>query len=104
MRILFASLASVGHTYPLIPLAIAARDAGHEVYFAAGEHVHAPLLEKGFGPFAPRIRATRSTPRISNRNWHGYGPTSLCMNGGYRGRRSPRTAPGFPASGTGSVA
>ncbi|MEO3769975.1 hypothetical protein [Micromonospora sp. B9E7] len=26
---LFASLASVGHTYPLIPLAIAARDARH---------------------------------------------------------------------------
>jgi hypothetical protein len=28
MRVPFASLASVGHTYPLIPLAIAARDAG----------------------------------------------------------------------------
>jgi UDP:flavonoid glycosyltransferase YjiC (YdhE family) len=37
MRVLFASLALVGHAYPLIPLAIAARDAGHEVHFAAGE-------------------------------------------------------------------
>lgn len=46
MRVLFASLASVGHTYPLIPLAIAARDAGHEVHFAAGEGVHAPLAAK----------------------------------------------------------
>ncbi len=36
MRVLFASVASVGDTYPLIPLAIAAQDAGHEVHFAAG--------------------------------------------------------------------
>ncbi|WP_020667553.1 glycosyltransferase [Amycolatopsis nigrescens] len=53
MRVLFASLASVGHTYPLIPLAIAARDAGHEVHFAAGEGVHAPLAANGLRPFRP---------------------------------------------------
>ncbi|MGY6655566.1 glycosyltransferase [Amycolatopsis sp. TRM77291] len=53
MRILFASLASVGHTYPLIPLAVAARDAGHEVHFAAGENVHSPLLRHGLRPFRP---------------------------------------------------
>jgi UDP:flavonoid glycosyltransferase YjiC (YdhE family) len=53
MRVLFSSLASVGHTYPLIPLAIAARDAGHEVHFAAGEEVHAPLTANGLRPFRP---------------------------------------------------
>jgi UDP:flavonoid glycosyltransferase YjiC (YdhE family) len=53
MRVLFASLGSVGHTYPLIPLAIAARDAGHEVHFAAGEEVHAPLAANGLRPFRP---------------------------------------------------
>jgi UDP:flavonoid glycosyltransferase YjiC (YdhE family) len=53
MRVLFASLASVGHTYPLIPLAIAVRDAGHEVHFAAGEAVHAPLAANGLRPFRP---------------------------------------------------
>ena len=53
MRVLFASLASVGHTYPLIPLAIAARDAGHDVFFAAGENVHPPLLRNGLRPFRP---------------------------------------------------
>ena len=53
MRVLFASLASVGHTYPLIPLAVAARDAGHEVHFAAGENVHAPLAANGLAPFRP---------------------------------------------------
>ncbi|MCR6486708.1 glycosyltransferase [Amycolatopsis sp. OK19-0408] len=53
MRVLFAGLASVGHTYPLIPLAVAARAAGHEVHFAAGEHVHAPLHANGLRPFRP---------------------------------------------------
>ncbi|WP_406066985.1 glycosyltransferase [Micromonospora sp. NBC_01638] len=53
MRVLFASLASVGHTYPLIPLAIAAREAGHEVHFAAGPAVHAPLAANGLRPFRP---------------------------------------------------
>ncbi len=53
MRVLFASLASVGHTYPMIPLAVAARAAGHEVYFAAGEAVHAPLAANGLRPFRP---------------------------------------------------
>jgi UDP:flavonoid glycosyltransferase YjiC (YdhE family) len=53
MRVLFASLASVGHTYPLIPLAVAARAAGHEVWFAAGEHVHKPLAALDLRPFRP---------------------------------------------------
>jgi UDP:flavonoid glycosyltransferase YjiC (YdhE family) len=53
MRVLFASLASAGHTYPLIPLAVAARDAGHEVHFAAGESVHEPLAANGLRPFRP---------------------------------------------------
>jgi UDP:flavonoid glycosyltransferase YjiC (YdhE family) len=53
VRLLFASLASVGHTYPLIPLAVAARQAGHEVHFAAGEEMHAPLAANGLRPFRP---------------------------------------------------
>ncbi|GAA3193820.1 glycosyltransferase [Dactylosporangium siamense] len=53
MRVLFASLGSVGHTYPLIPLAIAARDAGHEVHWAAGAEVHPPLATLGLRPFRP---------------------------------------------------
>ncbi|MFC6081212.1 glycosyltransferase [Sphaerisporangium aureirubrum] len=53
MRVLFVSLATVGHTYPMVPLAIAARDAGHEVHFAAGEDVHASLAANGLRPFRP---------------------------------------------------
>ncbi|MFD2474492.1 glycosyltransferase [Amycolatopsis silviterrae] len=53
MRVLFTSLASVGHTYPLIPLAVAAREAGHEVHFAAGENVHGSLRRNELRPFRP---------------------------------------------------
>lgn len=34
VRLVFTSLATHGHMYPLLPLAIAARDAGHHVAFA----------------------------------------------------------------------
>ncbi len=37
MRILFSSLGSHGHTYPLLPLAIAARELGHDVTYVTGE-------------------------------------------------------------------
>ncbi|MBW4720300.1 glycosyltransferase [Saccharothrix obliqua] len=53
MRVIFVSLASAGHTYPMVPLAVAARDAGHDVRFAAGEAVHAVLAEQGLRPFRP---------------------------------------------------
>ncbi|WP_447007676.1 glycosyltransferase [Saccharothrix isguenensis] len=36
MRILFSSLQTHGHTYPLVPLAIAARELGHDVTFVTG--------------------------------------------------------------------
>lgn len=36
MRVLFAALTGYGHVYPMLPLACAVRDAGHEVQFAAG--------------------------------------------------------------------
>jgi UDP:flavonoid glycosyltransferase YjiC (YdhE family) len=34
---MFAALAAHGHTYPLIPLAVSAAKAGHDVVFAAGD-------------------------------------------------------------------
>ncbi|KOV84327.1 glycosyltransferase [Nocardia sp. NRRL S-836] len=53
MRLLFASMSTVGHTYPLLPLAIAARDAGHEVHFAVGTEMHEVLATLGLRPFRP---------------------------------------------------
>jgi UDP:flavonoid glycosyltransferase YjiC (YdhE family) len=53
MRVLFASLATPGHAFALVPLAVAARDAGFDVHFAAGENVHPALAAQGLQPFRP---------------------------------------------------
>ncbi|MFE3416626.1 glycosyltransferase [Streptomyces mirabilis] len=58
MRILFASAGNFGHVYPLLPLAKAARAAGHEVAFATGEQLHPALRAAGLDPVA----AGRSVP------------------------------------------
>lgn len=47
MRILFSSLAIYGHTYPLIPLALAARDVGHDVLYATAEPMVSDLKAAG---------------------------------------------------------
>ncbi|MGW2476181.1 glycosyltransferase [Streptomyces sp. NPDC001665] len=52
MKVLFASLGNYGHIFPLVPLARAAKEAGHEVWFATSEQFH-PILEKvGLEPVA----------------------------------------------------
>ena len=53
MRVVFASLAAPGHAYPLVPLAVAARRAGHDVHFAVGEEVHAALRGAGITVLRP---------------------------------------------------
>ncbi|WP_409183317.1 glycosyltransferase [Amycolatopsis sp. VS8301801F10] len=52
MRILFTSLASYGHLYPLLPLAVAARDAGHDVVYATAPDFHPSLEKAGLEPVA----------------------------------------------------
>ncbi|HET6703661.1 glycosyltransferase [Amycolatopsis sp.] len=47
MRLLFTSLGSFGHTYPLVPLAVAARKAGHDVTFATSEDFLPQLTKAG---------------------------------------------------------
>ncbi|MEV7091492.1 nucleotide disphospho-sugar-binding domain-containing protein [Amycolatopsis sp. NPDC051045] len=47
MRLLFTSLGSFGHTFPLVPLAVAARDAGHDVVFATSEDFLPQLRKAG---------------------------------------------------------
>ncbi|WP_433262111.1 glycosyltransferase [Actinosynnema sp. CS-041913] len=47
MRILFSSLGSHGHTYPLLPLAIAAREQGHDVTFATTANFAAAVERHG---------------------------------------------------------
>jgi UDP:flavonoid glycosyltransferase YjiC (YdhE family) len=47
VRLLFTSLGSFGHTFPLVPLAVAARDAGHDVVFATSEDFLPQLRKAG---------------------------------------------------------
>ncbi|MGV9700521.1 glycosyltransferase [Streptomyces sp. NPDC003470] len=58
MRILFAGAGNFGHVYPLLPLAKAARAAGHEVFFATGEQLHPAVTAAGLEP----VPAGRSVP------------------------------------------
>lgn len=47
MRILFSALGTHGRSYPLLPLAGAARRTGHEVVFATGSALHATVRAAG---------------------------------------------------------
>lgn len=60
MRVLFSSLSAYGHFFQLLPLALAARDHGHEVAFATGETRHSLLTTIGLDVIA----AGRSTDEI----------------------------------------
>ncbi|MCR6488783.1 glycosyltransferase [Amycolatopsis sp. OK19-0408] len=48
MKIVFSNLSAFGHAYPLVPLALAARDAGHDVLYATDEQIHPMLHQLGF--------------------------------------------------------
>lgn len=48
MRVLFCCRPAYGHVDPLLPLAMACRDAGHEVLFGTGERLRPRLRELGF--------------------------------------------------------
>ncbi|WP_112227157.1 glycosyltransferase [Lentzea atacamensis] len=50
MRILFSSLGSHGHMYPLLPLAIAAREQGHDIVYAVDAGFQEPVRNLGFTP------------------------------------------------------
>jgi hypothetical protein len=104
MRVLFASLASVGHTYPLIPLAIAARNAGHDVHFAVGEEVHPVLKANGLNPFRPADAFYEIYAEDLAPSWTACVPTSSSTNGVSPAPPPPPAPPVSPASGTGSAA
>ncbi len=76
MRILFRSLPAFGHLYPLMPLAMAARAAGHDVVFStAGEFV-GRLEALGF----PVFRAG-TTIEQSRFNRFGFDAPATAANG-----------------------
>ncbi|MFX0579431.1 glycosyltransferase [Nocardia nepalensis] len=52
MKIVFSSLSGYAHVYPLLPLALAAREVGHDVIYATGDRFHSLLRGLGF-PVVP---------------------------------------------------
>ncbi|GAA2267842.1 MULTISPECIES: glycosyltransferase [Kitasatospora] len=52
MRVLFTATPAPGHFHPLVPLAAAARTAGHEVAFASGASLLPAIEAMGFRGFA----------------------------------------------------
>ena len=52
MRVLFAFVAGVGHFEPLVPIAVASREAGHDVAFACRERLVETVAARGFEAFA----------------------------------------------------
>ena len=65
VHILFSSLHGHGHLYPMLPLAVAAREAGHQVTVATGEGFHPVLSELGLDVVAAGVGihdAFRSMP------------------------------------------
>jgi UDP:flavonoid glycosyltransferase YjiC (YdhE family) len=48
MRVLFTTTPGRGHFYPMVPLAKAFRERGHDVAWAAAEHVCSELRDEGF--------------------------------------------------------
>ncbi len=57
MRVLFTTAPLPGHLYPLVPLALALRAAGHEVVMAAPENFTEAVIETGLAavPSAPPV-------------------------------------------------
>jgi hypothetical protein len=51
VRVLFVCYPQLGHVHPLVPLARAAADAGHEVQFASGASVTGRIRDTGLASF-----------------------------------------------------
>lgn len=78
MRILFSCLETHGHCYPLLPLAGAASEAGHEVVVATGEKLHPAVRAAGVRPVAAGISVERA-----------FGTVAVDGSGAHPARLSP---------------
>jgi UDP:flavonoid glycosyltransferase YjiC (YdhE family) len=77
MRIAFSTQPALGHLLPMIPLALAARDAGHEVVMLGGSSLAGPIAQTGLPHGVARRRRTSR-----------------------RRSRGSRSAPALPAGGS----
>ncbi|MGZ8735004.1 MAG: hypothetical protein ACXW1M_07435 [Acidimicrobiia bacterium] len=63
MRVLCSCNALPGHVHPMLPLATALREDGHEVAFTSGTEIAAALDEAGFDLPAAGTIGARLGPR-----------------------------------------
>ncbi|MCX6466771.1 MAG: glycosyltransferase [Pseudonocardiales bacterium] len=68
MRVLVVSAPLAGHLLPLVPLAHALRDAGHEVHLAAGGEVPPSATTLPVHDLAPGFRLDRLAARVLSRH------------------------------------
>lgn len=90
MRVLFAALSGYGHVYPMLSLACAVRDAGHEVHFATGDDFGQLLASLRFEFFPVGITMSAAAARAG-------------MAGVNRGRPTAAGVPGQIGTVFGSV-
>jgi hypothetical protein len=64
VKIIFASIPAYGHLYPLMPLALACADAGHDVTLAVGP----PFLDRLPLPTCRSSRSISTSTRRSPRH------------------------------------
>lgn len=68
MRVMMGSQVATGHLYPLMPLATALRDAGHEVIFAVGGEPVSLLTELGYPTYTGGESIGWAVPQILARS------------------------------------
>ena len=64
MRVLFCCRPAYGHVFPLLPLAVACRDAGHDVRFGTGEGFVETLQALGFAAERVGISIPEADERV----------------------------------------
>lgn len=67
MRVLFSSTWGYGHVFPMVPLAQACLEAGHEVLWASNEPTR-PLLEEAGVPYVAAGLDTQAVLEVTRRN------------------------------------
>ncbi|OLF15461.1 glycosyltransferase [Actinophytocola xanthii] len=79
MRLLFSARPAHGHLHPLLPLALAARAAGHEVTFATGAAFLPRLRQEGFEVHEAGIGVAEAEAEARRRCGDGADPIELIL-------------------------
>lgn len=93
MRVLFTSTPGPGHFHPLVPIARALADAGHEVAFACSPAFQPTVEAAGFRCFPAGLHADHREVYPQLRNWRGPGLMDFMYRDVFAGLRSRAMVP-----------